>query len=603
MKLRNRVLAVLLLALLMINMLPVREVEAATTTDGVYYPDLLTEVELGAYEFQVLEILEKSPYIAVYQCKNDETFYICFFTGATELTFFPVYSGDFWASMRCQYVVSVLDGVIIQIQQSDYLGLRVSMPGYDDFKFIGTNFPVGYRESEKDNSVYTSFVDSIQPYTNNLVHPNDHVEPEPEPLILPVTEPGYEYWLYHKTTSGEYMYWSKDPFDLEVSEGKYLLSLSTGDIVYRLHLSPSHVYYRQILSGSMQYVISPGDVFRSGQELVFDDITIDAWTEGDVTSEEEQEPQYNIPYIIKFLSRIRSARSYADMPREYSMSIDIALSGEFDAAVTEQKVLIDGNYILPSEEYFRYCDSESIDPSTTHFMKFVKKEQKEYYILVDWSHIESIVNLAGLTSDYGFRLTYSNAIDALIARGEFDKLYSKSVQAAYDGDIRKLCCPYRLACTLIGVVDEEYYYGDTYITVLYSEVDDTIEDVFGVYSDYVSLDNDQRTDAIESTINGAQDDKLKDYIDKKDAELDALIEEYEMKLATLDTSLASGGSGDLFGTFSSLANGISGMSGSFRNIATAIGNVFAFFPEEITSLLYAGFIALIVIAVYKALRG
>ena len=49
--------------------------------------------------------------------------------------------------------------------------------------------------------------------------------------------------------------------------------------------------------------------------------------------------------------------------------------------------------------------------------------------------------------------------------------------------------------------------------------------------------NDQRTDAIESTINSAQDDSLRDYIDKKDAELDALIEEYEMKLATLDATI------------------------------------------------------------------
>lgn len=588
MKMKNRVLAVLALALLMINMASVREAKAAETNDGVYYPSVF-DCDFGSFAEGFDVALEKCEYFWVTYRNGFYNF--GFIDSNVHST--PVQLGLSYSEYCLSYnYLFTVTGSNLSVSGFNDLSNRkdgvyaVALKSGETF-LIGTNFDI-------------QGANGLNLPCNNLTFP---AVPEPEPLILPVTEPGYEYWLYHKTTSGEYMYWSKDPFDLEVSEGKYLLNLSTGDIVYRLHLSPSHTYYRQILSGSMQYVISSGDIFRSGQELVFDDVTIDAWTEGDVTSEEVQAPQYNIPYITKFLKRVRTARSYADKPREYSFSIDLALSGDFDAAVTEQKVLIDGNYIMPSEEYFYFCDSENIEPSTTHFMNLVKSKQEKYYIYVDWSHIESIVNLAGLTSDYGFRLTYSNAVDALIERGEFDVLYSKSIQAAYDDDIRRLCCPYRLACTLIGVVGEEYYYGDTYITVLYSELDKAIEDVSGVYSDYVSLDNDQRTDAIESTINGAQDDKLQDYIDKKDAELDALIEEYEMKLATLDGSLASGGSGDLFGTFSRIANGVSGMSGSFRNIATAVGNVFAFFPDEITTLLYAGFIALIVIAVYKALRG
>lgn len=578
MKMKNRVLAVLALALLITNMAPVSMAEAAVRSD---FENMLTEQlryyrneDKPMYAYLGYEFWEdgaESPYKT-----------LLLIEGYSSTVFFRTQSGSFDMLFGYFPCTAISENGSVRSVNGD-----ISICDYAG----GRTYKMYYLEGNIDFSTY-DFPDWV---TFDV--------PEPDPLVLPVTEAGYEYWLYHKTTSGEYMYWSKEPFDLEVSEGKYILNLSTGDIVYRLHLSLSHTYYRQVLSGSMQYVISSGDIFRSGQELVFDDVTIDAWTEGDVTSEEVQAPQYSIPHITKFLKRIRSARSYADMPREYSMSIDIALSGDFDAAVTEQKVLIDGNYILPSEDYFYLCDTENIEPSTTHFMEFVKGKQDRYYIYVDWSHIESIVNLAGLTSDYGFRLTYSNAIDALIERGEFDVLYSKSIQAAYDDDIRRLCCPYRLACTLIGVVGEEYYYGDTYITVLYSELDKAIEDVSGVYSDYVSLDNDQRTDAIESTINGAQDDKLQDYIDKKDAELDALIEEYEMKLATLEGSLASGGSGDLFGTFSRIANGVSGMSGSFRNIATAVGNVFAFFPDEITTLLYAGFIALIVIAVYKALRG
>lgn len=623
MKMKNRVLAVLALALLMINMVPVREAEAAqeVTTkiwgadaknytvydldefDWSNWSTFTNYVDYGSADEFVELVCANRPYMVVrHVSKVLYSYYftqnpVLFSLTNETLNYFYDSVGTVCINVNFETGVPLVSNVIgYPDKTGDSTSYQIMASKNGSYSHcLGSTYDCLSGLSEDDYANYSALVAN-----NNLTYPE---LPEPEPVTLPVNEPDYTYWLYHKTTSGEYMYWSKDPFDLEVSDGKYILNLSTGDIVYRLHMNPSHTYYRQILSGSMQYVVSPGDIFRSGQELVFDDITIEAWTTGDVTSEEVEKPQYDIPHITKFLSRIRSVRSLQGMPREYAMSIDIALSGDFDEAVTEQKVLIDGNYILPSEEYFRFCDSENIEPSTTHFMKFVKNKQEEYYILVDWSHIESIVNLAGLTSDYGFRLTYSNAIDALIERGEFDELYSQSVQAAYDGDIRKLCCPYRLACTLIGVVDEEYYYGDTFITVLYSELDSNVEDVSGVYSDYVSLDNDQKTDAIESTINDAQDDQLQEYIDKKDAELDALIEEYEMKLAALDTSSSFGGTGDLFTTFSSVANGMAGLSGSFRNLALAVGNVFAFFPEEITGLLFAGIVAMIVIAVYKALRG
>ena len=596
MKMKNRVLAVLALALLMINMAPVKRVEAAS------------EVCLNARQINLNTLPSYQKLVEIISAYYDISQ-----NGVT------AQNTMVWANSSNRYSIFYdSQSLSIKAEGNSAGGVTITSPSGTELIFYYADedrhekqrFTGAFDWYYLTGDVYKGYIwglpfelktySGVQP-TVNLV--TEYLKSEPDPLVLPVTEPGYEYWLYHKTTSGEYMYWSKAPFDLEVSEGKYILNLSTGDIVYRLHLKSTHTYYRQIISGNTQYAISSGDVFRSGQDISFDGIFIGAWLEGDVTSEEAAKPQYDIPHITKFLKRIRSARSYGDKPREYSFSIDLELSGEFDSAVTEQKVLIDGNYFLPSEEYFRYCDAGGIDPSTTHFMNYVKGKQEKYYILVDWSHIESIVNLAGLTSDYGFRLTYSNAIDALIERGEFDKLYSKSVQAAYSDDIRKLCCPYRLACTLIGVVDGENYYGDTYITVLYSEVDNTVEDVSGVYSDYVSLDNGQKTDAIESTINSAQDDKLQEYIDKKDAELDALIEEYEMKLAALDTTLSSGGTGDLFGTFSSVANGLAGLSGSFRGIAIAVGNVFAFFPEEITGLLFAGIVAMIVIAVYKALRG
>jgi len=571
----------------MINMAPAKEAKAATTTDGTYYPDLWTEVDWGEYEEYKDVIKARNTDFLVYGHTSIPNYFVFFLNDGI----YKAFSGQSIESKPASYLyvidnIVVSDGKVVYVEP--FRKHNLSFYFYDPY------------------GSYTVVLGSTYDYRGSVSELQDlpHSNMVYQSIVLPVIEPGYSYWLYHKTTSGEYMYWSKDPFDLEVSEDKYLLNLSTGDVVYRLHMSPSHVYYRQILSSPMQYVISPGDIFRSGQELALDGITIDAWTGGDVTSEEVEE-QYSIPYITKFLDRVRGIRSPNNGPREYFMTINLALSGDFDAAVTEKKVLVDGSYIMPSEKYFLFCDSASIEPSMSHFMDFVKNKEEGYYVFIDWDHTDLIVSHTGNISDYGFRLNYSGAVDALIERGEFNDLYSESIRLAYEGDIRRLCCPYRLACTLIGVIDGEYYYGDTYITVLYSELDKTIEDVSGVYSDYVTLDNDQRTDAIESTINGAQDDQMQDYIDRKDAELDALIEEYEMKLATLDTTISriENGSSDLFGTFSSVVDGISNLSGSFRKIGMALGNVFSFFPEELTMLLIAGFIVHIIISLYKLIQS
>lgn len=94
-----------------------------------------------------------------------------------------------------------------------------------------------------------------------------------------------------------------------------------------------------------------------------------------------------------------------------------------------------------------------------------------------------------------------------------------------------------------------------------------------------------------------QIDTTRDELAKRTEELEQLRKEYEEALKL------NGESEDLFSLFNGLSNGLRTSSNSFKGIATAVGNVFAFFPEEITSLLYAGFIALIVIAIYKALRG
>jgi len=94
---------------------------------------------------------------------------------------------------------------------------------------------------------------------------------------------------------------------------------------------------------------------------------------------------------------------------------------------------------------------------------------------------------------------------------------------------------------------------------------------------------------VQQNINQAYRDALEQAM--KDMELD---EDLDLDLEVED--------GDLFTSFKKFASGVYGLTGSFKGIALAVGNVFAFFPEEFTLLLYGGIVVMIVIAIIKALR-
>lgn len=586
MKNRMKVLAVLMLALMMINMLPVKRAEAAVTILPDVVIDKAIETNYGIDNLVIWGAdISTEWYFAVEQGPYN---YGNYSAGNWHVT---TYNGHFclvspnWWNLTI-YKVDQYGNVSVHINNgnSQYNGFKDQKVQYASKDILVLGQVSGYTEG----SVYAEA-------TSRYI----------EPLVLPVNENNYNYWIYHKTSNGEYMYWSRSPFDIEATDGGYLLNLHTGDIVYRLHMNSSHPYYRQVLGYDSQYLISSGDVFRPGYDITVGGTTINAWTSGDVTSQVPPEPTYTLPHITKFLKRIRGARSKNGFPRNYYFAIDVELSGEIDPAFENPVILIDGSYILPSQQYFLYCNDNGIDPSVSHFMGYVKAGKEEYYQYIAWTCSASFKNQAGLLSDYGFDLNYSGAVDALIENGQIQEIYSDSILTAYSEDIRKMCCPYRLACTVTGDIGEETYFSDTFITVLYNEIDSSVQDVSGVYKDYITLDSEQKTDAIEDTINNAQSDKLQEYIDKKDAELEGLIEEYEMKLAALEGTLQKVDTDNtkLFGSFSDIANGIGGLSNSFRALSVAVGNVFAFFPQEIMTILIAGFVMMLIIGVYHALRG
>lgn len=94
-----------------------------------------------------------------------------------------------------------------------------------------------------------------------------------------------------------------------------------------------------------------------------------------------------------------------------------------------------------------------------------------------------------------------------------------------------------------------------------------------------------------------QIDTTREELAKRTEELEQLKKEYAESLKM------NGSDEDVFELFSNFTAGLRSSSNSFKNVATAVGNVFAFFPQDITGLLYGGIIVMIVVAIYKALRG
>lgn len=148
--------------------------EAAETTDGVYYPQLLKEVELGEYETKVLEICNTYPYVAVSQNANN-VYKIFFFSETDSKVFNGGYTSIPFMTMPCSALVQIEKLKVVYANQYSQMHIRNPLSAdASDMFLVGTNFPIAYKDSEKNNSFYTNFVDA-QP-CDNLVHPLEYRE-------------------------------------------------------------------------------------------------------------------------------------------------------------------------------------------------------------------------------------------------------------------------------------------------------------------------------------------------------------------------------------------------------------------------------------------
>lgn len=108
---------------------------------------------------------------------------------------------------------------------------------------------------------------------------------------------------------------------------------------------------------------------------------------------------------------------------------------------------------------------------------------------------------------------------------------------------------------------------------------------------------------------GEQHEKETEEIGKEQEETNATIKKLKDELAVVNAQLellksqSALDAGGVFKMFQSLADGLSSSISGFRSISLAVGSVFAFLPVEITAFISLTFVSLLVIAIYRALRG
>lgn len=595
MKMKNRVLAVLALALLMINMLPVRVAEAAESNE---FQSLIID-ELRAYrdeneplyaylEAKYYERGVESPYNSIFLIQGVEG---DVFTNKSQSS--DNENQSFAASAVHQ--LGEVQGLSNGLSVSDYNGLR--------------SFEIRYLEGNIDFSVYEmyewiTFID---------------LRPEPEPVTLPVFEPGYKYWLYiYRNESTESIFFANDPFTVAAAEqeGEYTVTLPAGVKVYPV--SGYGPYFGREYASGGHVTVKPGDVIRSSHDIQFGDSLVEAWTSGSVSYvPEANSVEYTgeLPYVSAFTNYSSGGRAGFDGTKTTYWNCSIEVEGTMPEEAALTKFIVEGKYLMPTRAYFDMCREKDIEPDylewkDMYYKTAILKEANydDYYTIIDYrdevDYNERLICLE--TSNYILEMKESGALFEIYKTDvgtDHSETYivENFVYKPFLEKIKSFMTPLEVRVTAKCVVDMDVCYGKTYTTQMFHHIAPEFPDINAIVENYYDLEN--REEVVKESLVGALQTQTSEHYQNLLADMQQKLNDAEIKISTLEQTLAVGDEGDLFGTFSSVANGLSGLSGSFRNISAAVGNVFAFFPEEITGLLFAGIVVMIVIAVYKALRG
>ncbi len=522
MKMKNRVLAVLLLALLMINMVPVREAEASVEYDI----DLRNYdyVSVGYDDVFIDNLLNDYRYVVVYQTTS-EWWYVRFLKSPDFTT--DIYKGSDYTRYSIYHNEDYYEAAF---QNNDLKGIP----------FYGTG---GY--TKNDLIIYCS-------------NEKSNVKGSNFDLLK-----GFESNEYYTAALNELpMFNIQHPFDVPVYD--YFYSSS----------GPVAATWSVGISNLMRFV---------GTEL--EDLD-------DLYTKSNWEAKYD-NWVHRIIYRLQGELpSYASsdptdgsMYKLYTESVlafpsKEIVTGWISSGMTPVE-------LYPDNEQSKWFQTVYNGQNTSVKVKVTCESVPSYHSLMNGYHVfqvdipmTDIIASVDESFDGGLRGYYG---------------LSQEMWNLWKNSVYSFVLPYEIYTVLYAKEDgDTMVYGNMHYSVPNWTDIDPLSKGYVFTGGVIEKPLEDITDDDKQEI---QIDTTKEELAKRTEELEQLKKEYEEALKL------NGNDEDVFGLFSKFTNGLRSSTGSFKGIALAVGNVFAFFPEDITSLLYGGIIIMIVIAIYKALRG
>lgn len=507
MKMKNRVLAVLALALLMINMAPVRKAEAAITSDGSYYPDV-SDIKWGDYldELQTA-ISECDLFWVSYELNN----YVYGFIDSDKYDDARyVWSSTSGYRLNCNYYF-VVDELTLSVESfwSNDLG-QYTVSSQTESYLIGTNY------------LFSKNIGLLTPYANNLNYP-----------VAPVNY--------------EYRYSSSGPIAATWSAGMSNLMFfgpagadSTDDFYVQSNWEAKYVQWKYRI------------LYRLGGELPA--LAGSSPTDGNMY-------KLYTESVIAFPSKS-------------------VVTGWISSGMSPVEC-----YFEKGQTNWRNTVYDGMD--TFVKVKVTNESIPTYHSLINGSHafqveipMTEIIASADESFEGGLRGYYGLSVE----------MWEMWKCAIYEYKV-----PYEIYTVLYAKEDvDTMVYGNMHYSVPNWTNIDPLSNGYVFTGGVIEKPLEDITDNDKQEI---QIDTTREELAKRTEELEQLKKEYAESLKM------NGSDEDVFELFSNFTSGLRSSSNSFKNVATAVGNVFAFFPQDITGLLYGGIIVMIVIAIVKAIRG
>lgn len=613
------------------------EAGAAVTTDGTYYPDMMTEVNLSSFEGYLNSAVSTCEYFFVVQ--DNKTYRICFIdSDVCENVGYLWTSNDGSLNLRFNYSFAVslnssgkyeVFGCASNVDE-DRAQISIGSKG-GPFKLIGTNFPL--------YEYYLEATGGVELPQENLSFPGggggDVLTVPLLDTYVDVPMGSYKYYLvlydankYDSDAVENYtrVFLSDEPLQGYVENGAVTLRADKKIVAYGMDTNKSsaadYLAFSSVYHSSTTALCTNGySDYASNYNLSYNNkVYLPEKPYVKVTPTPTPTPVPELTYRYDSSAAVPVISGYAKNQYPNGNGVEtIYVDGATDfrnvynsgqgAVDAKPKVYVDYtveiafpsvdyvNHLLTEKEVAGALDGIGIIEGSENYMlsrsvyinwlsSLGKDGNAEYYTV---SGRYSYFNYTSFKNLGVFEFSPDDALSSRFSSTQDLKDYYRLTDKEWKA-VGKYVVLFAtpVSCTArLGyrVSDTEYVYGDTSTVVF-------------------STDGSGKT-LVSSVVSG---DVITDADIRR--ENDFILKKYAMETGNIVGNVSDvygafenlGGS-DIWATFKNAATGLMTMAGSVSHIAVAIGAVFSFLPGGVYNLMYLTLMIVLVCAIIRAIRG